>query len=69
MSEKYLKIETVAKMLDLNIWTIRKWVKERKIRTYRFGRAVRIREKDVLDFADVTLSIDELREKNCNLSE
>ena len=61
MSDRFLKIETAAKMLDVSVWTIRKWVAERRIRTYRFGRAVRIREADLLDFAKVLPSVGELK--------
>ena len=60
---RFLKIETVAKMTELSVETIRKWVKKGRIRTYRFGRAVRIRESDLLRFAEVRPSLHELRDK------
>ncbi|MCA9731892.1 MAG: helix-turn-helix domain-containing protein [Deferribacteres bacterium] len=63
MKDKFLKLETVAEMLDVSIWTVRKWVKQRRIRTYRFGRAVRIRESDLMRFADVMPSSKELRDE------
>jgi excisionase family DNA binding protein len=53
MNDRFVKIETAAEMLDMSIWTIRKWVKQRKIKTYKFGRAVRIRESDLLRYAKV----------------
>ena len=62
MKDQFLKIETVAEMLDVNIWTVRKWIKERRIRTYRFGRSVRLRKSDILNFAEVTPSIYEMKE-------
>ena len=37
------------------------FLKEKKIRTYRFGRFVRIRESDLLDFAKISPSIDEIK--------
>ncbi len=50
-------------MTELSIETVRKWVKERRIRTYRFGRAVRIRESDLMRFAEIRPSRDELSDK------
>ncbi len=56
MNDRFLKIEIAAEMTQLSVHTIRKWVKEKRIRTYRFGRAVRIRESDLLRFAKVSPS-------------
>jgi len=50
----FLNVEHAAVLIDVSPWTIRKWIKERKIRIYRFGGAVRIREADLLSFARVT---------------
>ena len=50
----YLKVEDAAMLIDVSPWTIRKWIKERRIRIYHFGGAVRIRESDLLAFASVT---------------
>lgn len=63
MGERFLKIGSVAEVLDVDIETVRKWVKERRFKTYRFGRAVRLRLSDVMDFAVITPSIDELKEE------
>ncbi len=60
MKERFLKIESAAEMIDVSIWTIRKWVNQRKIRTYRFGRAVRIKESDLFKLAQVTPSISDM---------
>ena len=60
MKERFLKIESAAELIDVSIWTIRKWVNQRKIRTYRFGRAVRIKESDLFKLAEVTPSISEM---------
>jgi len=59
MKQKFFKIEKAAELIDVSPWTIRKWVKEKRIRTYRFGGAVRIEESDLLDFASITPSRDE----------
>jgi len=50
----YLKVVDAALLIDVSPWTIRKWIKERKLRIYRFSGAVRIRESDLMAFAIVT---------------
>lgn len=60
MKERFLKIESAAELIDVSIWTIRKWVNQRRIRTYRFGRVVRIKESDLFKLAEVTPSISEM---------
>ena len=60
MKERFLKIESAAELIDVSIWTIRKWVNQRKIRTYRFGRAVRIKESDLFKLAEITPSISDM---------
>jgi excisionase family DNA binding protein len=56
VNKRYLNVEHAAEMLDVSVWTIRKWIKERRLCTYRFGRAVRINMDDLLAFASVTPS-------------
>jgi len=51
MKNRFIKIETAARMTELSPETIKKWVRQRRIRSYKFGRAVRIRESDLLKFA------------------
>ncbi len=51
MTDRFIKIETAARMTELSPETIKKWVRHRRIRSYKFGRAVRIRESDLLKFA------------------
>ncbi len=51
---RYFKVENAALLIDVSPWTIRKWIKERKLRIYRFGGAVRIKESDLIAFANVT---------------
>ena len=55
----YLRVADAAMLIDVSPWTIRKWIKERRIRIYRFGGAVRIRESDLLSFAKITPGINE----------
>ena len=51
MTDRFIKIETAARMTELSPETIKKWVRHRRIRSYKFGRAVRIKESDLLKFA------------------
>ena len=68
--KRYLKVDNAALLIDVSPWTIRKWIKERKIRTYRFGGAVRIRESDLMKFAEVTpCQIDQMNELSGNKKE
>jgi excisionase family DNA binding protein len=53
MDKQFLKIENAAKLIDVSPWTIRKWIKERNLKFYRFGGAIRIRESDLLAYATV----------------
>jgi excisionase family DNA binding protein len=62
----YLKVEKAALLIDVSPWTIRKWIKERKLRIYRFGGAVRIRESDLMAFASVTPSRRDICERQNN---
>jgi excisionase family DNA binding protein len=54
MEKQFLKIENAAKLIDVSPWTIRKWIKERNLRFYRFGGAIRIKESDLLAFATIS---------------
>jgi excisionase family DNA binding protein len=50
MSEKYVSVQTAAQMIAVSPWTIRKWIRQHKIRVYRFGGAIRIKVDDLLSF-------------------
>jgi excisionase family DNA binding protein len=62
----YLKVADAALLIDVSPWTIRKWIKEKRIRIYRFGGAVRIRESDLMAFASVTPSRRDICERQNN---
>ena len=63
METKFLRVDEAAESLKVSEWTIRKWIQERRIRSYRFGGAVRLRLTDLLQFAEVTPSTDEILSK------
>jgi excisionase family DNA binding protein len=54
MDRRFLKVENAAELIDVSPWTIRKWIKEHKLRYYRFGGAIRIETSDLLEgFAEI----------------
>ena len=59
----FLNVEKAALLIDVSPWTIRKWIKEHRIRIYRFGGAVRIRESDLMAFATITPGKRDITEK------
>ena len=50
-TEQYMKIEEAARYINVSIYTIRKWIRLRKLRYYKFGGAVRIKEADLLEMS------------------
>ena len=63
MSDRFLTIKAAAEFISVSVWTMRKYVSNRQIRSYKFGGNVRIRESDLLKFADVKETINEKAEK------
>jgi excisionase family DNA binding protein len=45
--KQFVTIQEVADALGLSPWTIRHWIADRKIRSARFGRSVRVAVEDV----------------------
>lgn len=45
-SETFLSVEEVAQILKMDIETVRKWIRQKKLKAYRFGRDYRIRRDD-----------------------
>ena len=50
-TEQYMKIEEAARYINVSIYTIRKWIRLRKLRYYKFGGSVRIKESDLIEMA------------------
>lgn len=48
--EEWYRTETVAKMLDVNIMTIYRYIKAKKIVAYKIGKEYRIKKTDYEDF-------------------
>jgi excisionase family DNA binding protein len=45
-----LDLRTVAAMLHMSRHTIRRWAEKRRLPSFKLGRAVRIRRRDLEDF-------------------
>jgi excisionase family DNA binding protein len=47
---RFYSIDEVANLLGVSPRTVRRWIKDRKLRAHRFGRTVRIAHDDLQDF-------------------
>lgn len=45
-SDEWLSVEEVAQMLKMDEETIRRWIRSRQLKAYKFGRDLRIRRDD-----------------------
>jgi putative resolvase len=43
----------VAKILGVNVATIRRWIKENKLKAYRIGERYRVHRDDLIEFLKV----------------
>ena len=46
MSTQWLKVEDIARELDLHVNTVRGWIRDGKLKATRFGRDYRVRRED-----------------------
>ena len=60
MSDRYLKIKAVSELLSVSVWTVRKWINNRALRSYKFGGAIRIKESDILNFGEERKTLEEI---------
>ena len=44
--EEWLSVEDVARTLRMDEGTVRKWIRRKELRAYKFGRDYRIRRDD-----------------------
>lgn len=49
-SEPFLSVDEVAQILKMDTETVRKWIRQKKLKAYRFGRDYRIRRDDFDQF-------------------
>jgi excisionase family DNA binding protein len=50
MDERYYTVKEIAARLGLKETTIRRYIREKKLRAYRFGDEYRVAAQDVADF-------------------
>jgi excisionase family DNA binding protein len=49
-SDEWLSVEEVAQILKMDEETVRRWIRNRQLKAYRFGRDLRIRRDDFEKF-------------------
>jgi len=47
-----LTVKQVAKLLNVNDATVRKWISEGKLAAVKIGRIIRVEEKEVFNFVE-----------------
>jgi len=63
VSSQWLKVEDIAKELDLHVNTIRGWIREGKLKATRFGRDYRIKKEDYEKFIQERTTPDDTEKK------
>lgn len=53
--KKYYKTVEIAKMLEVHVDTVRRWIREGKLKTKKIGRAYLVSENEILKFIDNTM--------------
>jgi excisionase family DNA binding protein len=54
MTEEFYKAEDLAEKLKVNIMTIYRYIKAKKLEAYKIGKEYRIQEKEFINFLDKT---------------
>lgn len=52
MEKEMLNVKEASKLLGVAETTLWSWIYEKRLPFYRLGRAIRLKEKDVLDFRE-----------------
>ena len=50
MSTQWLKVEDIARELDLHVNTVRGWIRDGKLKATRLGKEYRIKQEDFEKF-------------------
>ena len=58
--EQLISIPNVAKRLDISIRTAKRLIRNSGIETYTVGKRIRIREVDLMNIAQSTMSLDDM---------
>ena len=51
-TEEWLSVEDVAKILKMDDETVRRWIRTKQLKAYKFGRNFRIRRSDLDKFIE-----------------
>ncbi len=60
---QWIKVETIAKELDVSEATVRNWIREGKLKAAKFGRDYRIRQEDYEEFIQRHLHPDDSEDR------
>lgn len=63
MSTQWLKVEDIARELDLHVNTVRGWIRDGKLKATRFGRDYRIKREDYEKFIEERTTQDDTDKK------
>ena len=63
MSTQWLKVEDIARELDLYVNTVRGWIRDGKLKATRFGRDYRIKREDYEKFIEERTTHDDTDKK------
>ncbi len=55
--KKWLYVEDIASDLEVNVETVRLWIRQKKLAAYRVGRDYRIRPEDYHKFLEESRTI------------
>ena len=50
--KKFLTIKEISEELKVSISTVRRWITEEKLKTYKPGKVIRISEEDLMEFIE-----------------
>jgi excisionase family DNA binding protein len=56
--DEWLSVEEVSQQLKMDVETIRKWIRRKQLKAYKFGRDYRIRRDDFAKFVQERATID-----------
>jgi excisionase family DNA binding protein len=63
MGTEWLKVEDIARELDMHVDTVRGWIRDGKLKATRLGRDYRIRREDYEKFLQERTTHDDTEKK------
>lgn len=68
-NEKLLTVTDVSEMLDVSDRTVRNWIQNGALKSYRFGREYKITQTDLNEFIKNSMVVTDTEPNNNNLNE